>query len=89
MSRKLGLDVDEMQVLVKALQTEADHLDATVKTVTSKVQAVWWEGPDAQRFKTQEWAAHAKALAAAATSLRTAAGNATKQVTEQVGASSH
>jgi hypothetical protein len=45
MSRRLGLDVDQMNQLVKVLTAEAQQLEATVKNVTAKVQSVWWEGP--------------------------------------------
>jgi hypothetical protein len=89
MSRRLGLDVDQMTTLVRTLKAEADQLDGTIKTVTARVREVWWEGPDATRFKGTEWVAHAKALGAAATSLRNAATSAEKQVKEQVSASSH
>jgi hypothetical protein len=88
MSRRLGLDVDQMTTLVRTLKTEADQLEATIKAVTARVREVWWEGPDATRFKGTDWVAHAKALTAAATSLRSAAASAEKQVQEQVSASS-
>jgi uncharacterized protein YukE len=88
MSRRLGLDVDQMNQLVKVLTTEAQQLESTVKNVAAKVQSVWWEGDDARRFKDQEWAEHARALNQAAKALRDAATAATRQVRDQESVSS-
>lgn len=54
MSGFFGADVEQLRQLGRDLTTQAEQLDATVARLNSKVLSVPWQGPDAERFRS-DW----------------------------------
>lgn len=49
-----GADVEQLRQLGRDLTTQAEQLDATVARLNAKVSSVPWQGPDAERFRS-DW----------------------------------
>jgi len=51
---KMGADVEQLDTLAKKFDTEAEQLNQTINQIGSQVKPVWWQGRDADRFRS-EW----------------------------------
>ena len=51
---QLGADVEQLEMLGRKFEEEAQKVETTVSTITSQVNATWWQGSDADRFRN-EW----------------------------------
>lgn len=51
---KLGADVEQLDNLARKFDQEAEQLNQAINQINSQVRSVWWEGRDADRFRS-EW----------------------------------
>ena len=51
---KLGGDIPQMEQLQSQLKQRGQEVQQLRSQLTNMIQGTWWEGPAAQRFKT-EW----------------------------------
>ena len=51
---KLGADVEQLDTLAKKFDQESEQLTQAISQIGSQVKSVWWEGRDADRFRS-EW----------------------------------
>ena len=51
---QLGADVEQLELLGRKFEEEAQKIESTVSTIASQVQTTWWHGSDADRFRN-EW----------------------------------
>lgn len=54
---QLGADADQLEVLARRLGAAASQIEAAMSSLDSEVAAVWWQGKDADRFRTN-WNGH-------------------------------
>lgn len=78
-----GMIPQEVTELGTLMQQKSDEIKQLVGQIDSKLGATTWEGPDAQRFKGDEWAQHKGALLQAAEVLHGAGQSAINNATEQ------
>ena len=50
----LGADPDAMRHAAHELETQAEHLSRQTAVMSSELHQAWWQGPDADRFRT-DW----------------------------------
>lgn len=68
---RLGADVDDLDAVARRLADWARRLDGDVAAVTGLATSAWWQGPHADRFRS-DWGRHRASLQAAARLLDTA-----------------
>lgn len=51
---KLGADVEQMDTLARKFDQEAEQLTQAINQIGSQVKSTWWEGRDADRFRS-DW----------------------------------
>lgn len=51
---QIGATIEQMGTLSQKFSTEAQKVSSLRSEVTSQISSTWWEGPAAQRFKS-EW----------------------------------
>lgn len=82
-----GADVEQLKGLASKLDaTWAGQLDTLISSVDKAVLGSAnnvWLGPDANKFRTETWPIHKKALQAARTALADAGGTARRNATAQ------
>ena len=49
---KLGADVAAVDSLSRVVNDESQRLQTSLRTVDGMVATVWWQGPDADRFRS-------------------------------------
>lgn len=54
MARNLGSNPRELRRVAHEFEIQAGAIDRVSKAMTDEVDQVWWEGPDAHRFK-EDW----------------------------------
>lgn len=82
-----GQDVEQVQQLASQLNTRADDIRQLVTQLSATVQAVDWQGPDAERFRSDWNQQHRVALAAVASALHAASQSARRNAQDQQTAS--
>ena len=50
---QLGADVEQLDLLSRKFDEEAQKIEATISVIGSQVHGTWWQGPDAERFRNQ------------------------------------
>ncbi|MFM7069212.1 MAG: hypothetical protein ACKOYM_07100 [Actinomycetes bacterium] len=84
---QLGLDPQQLGVLAKSLQRESGTIRTLARQLDGQLRAAWWQGPDADKFRSQWDGEHRTQLERVATSLDTAATAVTANVAQQTQAS--
>lgn len=51
---QIGLDPEQMGALQKAMQRDAGAIRALAKQLDGQLRAAWWQGRDADRFRS-DW----------------------------------
>lgn len=51
---QLGADVEQLEILGRRFDEEAQKIESAASVINSQVLATWWQGPDAERFRN-EW----------------------------------
>lgn len=54
MANQLGADPEQLRALARQFRQEASGIDGAERTVSTRLEAAWWQGEDANRF-TQTW----------------------------------
>ena len=85
---QMGADPEQLDQLKAKFVSEAGKLDDVIRTIGSKVQEVWWKGPDADRFRGQWDSNYARQLRQIASDLKDAGQKVGRQATQQRQASS-
>jgi hypothetical protein len=57
-----GMDVEQARRLASAVQLHSDDIARLSETVTRRIEALDWYGPDADRFRNDMWPATAVLL---------------------------
>lgn len=82
-----GQDVEQVQQLAGQLNTRADDIHRLVTQLSATVDAVDWQGPDAERFRSDWHGQHRGALSAVVSALHTASQSARRNAADQQTAS--
>lgn len=83
MSSFYGADVGQLRALGRDLSASAEQLDLILARLGGRVDDVAWYGPDAERFRGDWHAAHARAMRLVAGALRDAAAAAAANAAQQ------
>ncbi len=82
-----GQDVAQVQQMAGQLTIRADDIARMIAQLSSIVDAVDWQGPDAERFRSQWQGEHRTALNAVVAALHTASQSARRNAQDQQTAS--
>ena len=80
---KLGADVEQLDTLAKKFDQEAEQLTQAVSQIGSQVKSVWWEGRDADRFRSEWEATYASQLRKISEALKQVGQGVRKQAQQQ------
>ena len=80
---QLGADVEQLDLLGRRFDEEAQKIEATVSTITSQLGSTWWQGADAERFRTQWESTDTSALRQVIQRLQQAANDCRAQAEQQ------
>jgi WXG100 family type VII secretion target len=80
---QLGADVEQLDGLARRFQEESSQVDQLISRITSQINEVWWQGPDAERFKSEWQGTFTQQLRNISTALRDAGTNVSRQATAQ------
>ncbi len=83
----LGMDPALVLDLARQLDAKAEEIETIVTTLTAQLGHTPWQGTDATRFRDEWSGTHVNQLRTVAQALRTTAGTARTNVTEQQNAS--
>ena len=78
-----GMDIQQVKELAALLGQKASDVDGIISTITSKLNATQWEGPDAQKFRSDWSGQHTQQLKSVAEALRATQTAANKNAAEQ------
>lgn len=84
----VGADVDQLRGLSRALNQSAEQLDGMTAEVTSRLASTPWQGPDAERYRSQWYGESLALVRSVAGALRSAASVLERNAAEQEYASS-
>jgi uncharacterized protein YukE len=82
-----GQDIEQVTQLSNQLNQKADEVQNVISQLTSAINSVQWQGPDANKFRSDWQGQHTAALKQVVTALRAASQNAKKNAQEQQTAS--
>ena len=80
---QLGADVEQLEVLGRRFDEEAQKIETTVSVINSQVVATWWQGPDAERFRNQWQSTDTSVLRQVVQRLQAAANDCRVQANQQ------
>ncbi|QAY69956.1 WXG100 family type VII secretion target [Xylanimonas protaetiae] len=83
MSGYLGMNPEDMKQLVALLNSKAKRIEEIQAHLSSLVRSTTWDGPDAERFKSDWDSDHAKKLQRVAHALEEIARSAHRELTQQ------
>lgn len=87
MAQFTGMDIAEVQALSAQLTHASEEINQLANTLTSKLEAVSWSGPDRDRFVSDWQGQHKSALLQISQALQGAATSATQNAQAQEQAS--
>ena len=85
---QLGADVDALDQLARKCEEEAQKIEQTVSIISSQLHNTWWQGTDAERFRSDWESTHTSALRQVAEQMKLAGAACTAQANQQRQASS-
>ncbi|MCY4486839.1 MAG: hypothetical protein OXF11_06940 [Deltaproteobacteria bacterium] len=80
---QLGADVEQLEMLGRKFDEEAQKIEATISSITSQVAATWWQGTDAERFRNQWESTDTSTLRQVIQRLQAAANDCRNQANQQ------
>ena len=80
---QLGADVEQLDSLANRFNAVADELDGMVNQLGSQIHSAWWQGSDADRFRSDWDGQYRSNLIAVSTRLRDTATAITQQANQQ------
>ena len=80
---QLGANVEELDNLGRRFDEEASKIEGIMQTITGQVDAVWWMGADADRFRNEWQTTHRTSLRNICQSLSDAANRCRSQAEQQ------
>ncbi|MCQ3814601.1 MAG: hypothetical protein KTU85_09345 [Acidimicrobiia bacterium] len=80
---QLGADVEQLDVLSRKFDEEAQKIEATISVIASQIEGIWWQGPDADRFCNDWRTVDTIALRQVVQRLQTAATDCRSQAAQQ------
>lgn len=80
---RLGADISQMHDLSRTMRGEADKILSSISTIKGRLDSTWWEGPDAQRFRSAWDGDHSARLRQVADALMQAAADVSNQAKQQ------
>ena len=83
----MGQDVEQVRQLAGQLNAKADEIQNILTQLTTQLQGVHWEGPDAMRFKNEWSSTHTSQLRTVINALQQAAQTALTNASQQEQAS--
>lgn len=84
-----GQDIEQVRQLGTQLDSKASDIETAISQLTSAVQSVQWEGPDAKRFKSDWTSTHVPKLRQVIQALRDASQSAKRNADQQQQTSSN
>jgi uncharacterized protein YukE len=79
----LGQDVEQVKQMATQLNSKAGDIESVISQLTSAVNGVHWEGPDAKQFKSDWQSQHVPQLRKVVDALRHASQAANRNAAEQ------
>lgn len=79
-----GLNVAEMNDLVSTCRREANRIRSVMGDVSRAVDATWWRGKDADRFRNEWTTVHRSQVLAVASELESLAARLSREVSAQI-----
>lgn len=79
---QLGADVEQLAALSRKFNEVAGQIESMAQQITSQVESAWWQGRDADRFRS-EWRSHQSQLKNAAQRLEQEAQRVKQQEQQQ------
>ena len=80
---QLGADVEQLDSLALRFNAVADELDGMVNQLGSQIHSAWWQGSDADRFRSDWDGQYRTNLIAVSNRLRDTATAVTQQANQQ------
>lgn len=80
---QLGADVEQLDMLSRRFDEEAQKIEATISTITSQIGSTWWQGGDAERFRNQWESADTSTLRQVVQRLQAAGNDCRNQANQQ------
>ena len=80
---QLGADVEQLDLLSRKFDEEAQKIEVTISAISSQMQGTWWQGPDAERFRNQWETADTSTLRQVVQRLQAAATDCRNQANQQ------
>ena len=80
---QLGADVDQLDSLATRFNNVADEIDGMVNQLGSQIHSAWWQGTDADRFRSDWDGQYRSNLQTVSNRLRDTAGIVTQQANQQ------
>ena len=80
---QLGADVEQLDLLSRKFDEEAQKIEATISVINAQVQSTWWQGADAERFRNEWQTADTSALRQVVQRLQAAATDCRNQAAQQ------
>jgi ABC-type transporter Mla subunit MlaD len=82
-----GQDIEQVQQLANQLNTKAGEIEHLISQLTATVDSIDWQGPDAERFRSDWKGQHTGQLRAVVSSLQSASQDARRNAQDQQTAS--
>jgi uncharacterized protein YukE len=82
-----GQDIEQVQQLATQLNAKASDIQNIITQLTSQINGVNWQGPDANKFRSDWQGTHTAQLKAVVNALQTAAQSAKQNAQQQQTAS--
>ena len=80
---QLGADVEQLDLLSRKFDEEAQKIETAISAISSQMQSTWWQGPDAERFRNQWETADTSTLRQVVQRLQAAATDCRNQANQQ------
>lgn len=80
---QLGADVEALDVLARRFDEEAAKIEQTISIINSQLHSTWWQGTDAERFRSDWESSHTSALRQVSEQMKAAGSACSSQANQQ------
>ena len=80
---QLGADVEALDQLARRFEEEAQKIEQTVSIISGQLNNTWWQGTDAERFRSDWETTHTSTLRQVAEQMKAAGAASTAQANQQ------
>jgi uncharacterized protein YukE len=82
-----GQDIEQVQMLANQFNAKAGEIEQLISQLSATVDSIDWQGPDAERFRSDWHGQHRTALNSVISALQTASQSARRNAQDQQAAS--